>query len=67
MAKNQKPAKEKAGRRHTARKADDIPSVIVPDMDAKALITSHGSFDLEDPVLPDWVEERALGLRRLPL
>jgi polyphosphate kinase 2 len=37
-----------------------IPAVIVPSEDAPTIKTKWGSFDLEDPVLPDWVAERAL-------
>jgi polyphosphate kinase 2 len=39
---------------------DVVPAVIAPAEDAKVLVTSHGRFDLEDPVLPDWIEKRAL-------
>ena len=60
MAKNEKAGKGKPGKKAGEKKIDKIPSVIVPDADAKVLTTSHGSFDLEDPALPDWVEERAL-------
>ncbi len=60
MAKNHKAGKGKGGKKAPVKKGDDIPSVIAPDMDAKVLSTSHGSFDLEDPTLPDWVERRAL-------
>ena len=61
MAKNGKAGKGKSpGKRQARRRDNDVPSVIAPDVDAKVLTTSHGSFDLEDPVLPDWVEERAL-------
>jgi polyphosphate kinase 2 len=37
-----------------------VPKVIEPAEDAPVLKTEYGSFDLEDPVLPDWIEERAL-------
>ncbi len=60
MAKNGKAGKAKGGKRSHHKKNQEVPSVIVPDMDAKVLTTAHGSFDLEDPKLPDWVEERAL-------
>jgi len=48
--------------KHKNRKSDDrnIPSAIVPEEDAPVVRTKWGSFDLEDPKLPDWVEERAL-------
>jgi polyphosphate kinase 2 len=38
---------------------DGLPKVITPSEDAPVLKTEHGSFDLEDPVLPDWIEKRA--------
>ena len=60
MAKNGKAGKGKTGKTAGGKKRQDVPSVIAPDMDAKVLTTSHGSFDLENPVLPDWVERRAL-------
>jgi polyphosphate kinase 2 len=36
-----------------------VPKVIAPTEDAPALKTPLGTFDLEDPVLPEWVEKRA--------
>ena len=60
MAKNGKAGKGKSGKKAGGKKRQDVPSVIAPEMDAKVLTTSHGSFDLEDPTLPDWVEQRAL-------
>jgi polyphosphate kinase 2 len=39
---------------------ETLPKAIVPAEDAAVLTTAHGSFDLEDPVLPKWVAERAL-------
>ncbi len=60
MAKNGKAGKGKSGKKAGGKKRQDVPSVIVPETDAKVLTTSHGSFDLEDPMLPDWVEQRAL-------
>lgn len=59
MAKKRKAGKAK-GDDSANKKEDEIPSVIAPDADAKVLTTRHGSFDLEDPRLPDWVEQRAL-------
>jgi polyphosphate kinase 2 len=37
-----------------------VPKVIEPTEDAPVLETAHGSFDLEDPILPEWIEERSL-------
>jgi polyphosphate kinase 2 len=47
--KNEKPAKLRP-----------VPDVLVPKVDSPPLSTRHGSFDLDDPVLPDWVEQNAL-------
>jgi polyphosphate kinase 2 len=60
MAKNGKAGKGKRDKSAKHHKKNPIPSVLVPEGDAKVLKTNHGSFDLEDPVLPDWVEKRAL-------
>jgi len=38
----------------------EVPAVVVPNFDADVLETKAGRFDLEDPVLPDWVEKNAL-------
>ncbi len=44
-----------------ARKGDrPIPAVIAPTTDAPPIHTRHGDFDIDDAVLPEWVEERAL-------
>ena len=51
--------KEKTGRKRGKAK-EDLPAVIAPDHGARAVRTAHGTFDLDDPVLPRWVEERAL-------
>ena len=37
-----------------------LPPSIRPDADAPVIQTKYGSFDLDDPVLPDWVAENAL-------
>ena len=60
MARNGKAGKGKSAKSAKHHKKNLIPPVLVPEADAKVLETSHGSFDLEDPVLPDWVEKRAL-------
>ena len=60
MAKNGKAGKGKGGKKAHEKKRDVVPAVIAPKMDAEVLVTGHGTFDLEDPVLPDWVAERAL-------
>jgi len=38
---------------------DTLPSVLVPDVDAAPVTLKSGSFDLDNPVLPSWVEEKA--------
>lgn len=59
-----KPEKNKKSGKHDKKKknkkGDAIPSVIVPKTDAPTIHTSAGSFDLEEPVLPEWVAQRAL-------
>ncbi|MEJ0011947.1 MAG: polyphosphate kinase 2 [Bauldia sp.] len=50
-------------KRHSGKGGKDalaIPAVILPEEDAPTIKTKAGSFDLEDPVLPEWVERRAL-------
>jgi polyphosphate kinase 2 len=37
-----------------------VPVVLIPEVDSPRLVTKQGSFDLDDPVLPDWVEREAL-------
>jgi polyphosphate kinase 2 len=49
-----------AGKQKPVKKDRDIPAVIVPEEDAPAVVTKAGTFDLEDPVLPAWVKQRAL-------
>ncbi len=38
-----------------------LPKVIEPTVDAAPIKTRHGLFDLDDPVLPAWIEKEALG------
>ena len=59
MAKHGKAGKDKT-KKKSGKRQHQVPSVIAPKEDAEVLVTSHGSFDLEDPVLPDWVEKEAL-------
>ncbi|MCP4382321.1 MAG: polyphosphate kinase 2 [Hyphomicrobiales bacterium] len=37
-----------------------MPAVITPERDAAQIVTEHGAFDLDDPVLPEWIETGAL-------
>ncbi|MBB5753329.1 polyphosphate kinase 2 [Prosthecomicrobium pneumaticum] len=51
MARNDKKKKKKPG--------ETLPAEIAPAEDAPAIDTKHGAFDLDDPVLPAFVAERA--------
>ncbi|HET7715124.1 MAG TPA: polyphosphate kinase 2 [Bauldia sp.] len=42
-----------------SKKRDPLPEVIAPSEDAPRIKTRHGSFDLDDLVLPAWVERSA--------
>lgn len=55
--KPEKPKKKKNGK---AKKRRPIPAVIAPTVDAPRFFTEHGGFDLDDPLLPEWVEAEAL-------
>jgi polyphosphate kinase 2 len=50
-----------ASTRRKAAPADgeNLPAVIAPTVAAPIIKSSHGTFDLDDPHLPKWVEERA--------
>jgi polyphosphate kinase 2 len=41
-------------------KVEAVPAVIAPDEAAPVVVTAHGVFNLEDPVLPAWVKQQAL-------
>jgi polyphosphate kinase 2 len=43
-----------------AEKYRPLPAVLVPTVDAPRFKTKDGSFDLDDPVLPEWIERDAL-------
>ncbi len=60
MGKGAKHHDHHKGARGAASGQGDIPSVIVPDEAAPVVVTSHGPFNLDDPVLPDWIEKRAV-------
>ena len=57
MAKKKPQAADEGKKR---KSKPPIPKVIQPTTDAPAIHTRHGSFDLDDPVLPDWVSAGAL-------
>jgi polyphosphate kinase 2 len=42
-----------------ARTPETLPSVLVPSVDAAPIMLKPGNFDLDDPQLPAWVDERA--------
>lgn len=54
--------KKKGHRKPKARKGahEAVPRMLVPDADAPVIKTPFGPFDLEDPALPDWMDEAAL-------
>lgn len=51
--------KNKMKRRKAAGHREDLPAVIAPEKAAPVIKTGHGVFDLDDPSLPNWVDERA--------
>jgi polyphosphate kinase 2 len=55
-----KKAKAEKRDRKKAKARRPIPAVIAPTVDAPRFVTEHGAFDLDDPVLPAWVEREAL-------
>ncbi len=61
MAKKTK-ADRAAGKRHVHKKhrQHTVPRELVPDADAPVIKTAFGSFDLEDPELPSWLDKAAL-------
>ena len=46
--------------------SDTLPPQLVPQSDAPPVETPHGRFDLDDPVLPDWVEKAAFSAGGYP-
>jgi len=56
--KQKKPGRGKKDGRKAALR---YPAVLRPDVDAEPLRTDHGTFDLDNPVLPDWVAAAAFG------
>ncbi len=48
-------------RKHTDRDNNAaMPAVLAPTLDAPPVETRHGTFDLDDPVLPRWIDDNAL-------
>jgi polyphosphate kinase 2 len=60
MAHDAAGKKAKAGKPKKMKKNRDLPKVMEPRVDAPSVKTPYGSIDIDDPELPDWVEERAL-------
>jgi polyphosphate kinase 2 len=65
MVKHSKDGKKK-DKKKLRRAAETVPAVITPSVDAPTLVLKAGSFDLENPVLPQWVEDRALKSAHYP-
>ncbi len=73
MAKSGKQRKEKAKDAKLAADAevsgteatgpspasDTLPPELAPTVDAPAVATRNGRFDIDDPILPDWVDKAA--------
>jgi len=57
MAKH-KPEADDKGKKRKKRKPT-IPKVIQPTTNAAPIRTKRGTFDLDDPVLPDWIAKGA--------
>jgi polyphosphate kinase len=55
-----KDAKSKRTLTGKGKRPQPMPAVIAPTRDAPRFLTEHGAFDLDDPVLPEWVEREAL-------
>jgi polyphosphate kinase 2 len=51
--------KTKPGKDKKKNAKDDLPAAIAPTTDAPRIKTRLGSFDLDDPELPKWIEDRA--------
>lgn len=58
--------KAKGGAENRGKAAAPLPAAIAPERDAARIETEHGAFDLDDPVLPEWIERRALGAGDYP-
>ncbi|SHG74912.1 polyphosphate kinase 2, PA0141 family [Kaistia soli DSM 19436] len=55
-------AKKKADSAAASRpepQSDTLPPQLEPAADAPAVETKHGRFDLDDPILPDWIDKAA--------
>jgi polyphosphate kinase 2 len=58
MAKHKKGKGKNGGK--PRNRSETMPAVVIPAEDARPVVTAHGTFDLEAPDLPKWVEKRAL-------
>ena len=61
MVKSKKDKKPKAAKNHGS-----LPPEVTPKVDAPVVVLKGGSFDLEDPVLPDWLAKSALQSDHFP-
>jgi polyphosphate kinase 2 len=60
MARHVKGSERHVPKRHQkARRRNPLPRELVPAADAPVIKTPHGRFDLEDPILPDWLKAAA--------
>ncbi len=59
MADKKKDRDGKSGKKRR-KPAKPLPAVIAPAVDAPQIETDFGPVDLDDPVLPEWVEREAL-------
>jgi polyphosphate kinase 2 len=57
--KKKKGKSDKDADKKKAKASLTVTKVIAPEEDAPTIKTPLGSFDLEDPVLPQWIEDRA--------
>lgn len=58
MAKKKKSDKDRP--KKGAKTAPPLPAAIAPTFDAPTVETAFGPFDLDDPTLPQWVDDEAL-------
>jgi len=57
--KKKKNRNGKSGKKRR-KPAEPLPAAIAPSIDAPQIETEFGWFDVDDPVLPEWVEREAL-------
>jgi polyphosphate kinase 2 len=57
---DKKKERDRKGKKKREKKAAPLPAAIAPAADAPAVETEFGAFDLDDPILPEWVDRLAL-------